>query len=410
MSSKTLYYFTESFPYGLGETWKLNELTILIKEFEQIHVIPLVHHGNEDNPKKLHENITVHKPLIGVSKKRLYKSSLLMVFDRNFFYYFKDFIKKKVFLDNKKIIKWLLTIVRIKQLLKHPKIKELINNDDPNSFYYFFWGIGSADIIPFLNKTMTKKILVRMHRFDLFENEVGNYIPFRSSLLKYSSIVAPSSQAGESHLRELYPNYSEKIQFKMLGVQGRGITNQLHDDILRIVTVSYIVPVKRLNILALSLKHYPKKIEWTHLGDGPLRNELEMIIKTFPLNVKVSLKGMIDSTKVLDVLIDLRPNLFLNISESEGIPFSIMESLSAGIPVMATDVGGTSEIINDSVGKLLPKELTPETLQKELIKYSNLSKEEKELRANNAYSMYITKCNSETLTKKLAADLKSLRE
>lgn len=409
MSTKTLYYFTESFPYGLGETWKLNELNVLVHEFEIIHVIPLYHHDNENNPKKIPENIIVHKPLLGVSIKRLSWWAILMIFDENFFYYLQDFFHKNIFKEKKKIIKWLLTIGRIKQLLKHPTIKELIHKNDKNCFYYFFWGIGSADIVPFINKNLKKKIIVRMHRFDLFENEVGNYIPFRKNLIKHTTLIAPSSKSGENHLRTLYPKFSKKIHVKMLGVKSEGKSKQLHDGILRITTVSYIAPVKRLNILANALKNYPNKIEWTHLGDGPLRLELETIIKKLPPNVKVNLVGMVDSMKVQDILINNPFNLFLNISESEGIPFSIMEALSAGIPVMATDVGGTAEIIDDNVGKLLPKELTPERLLKELINYHKLSKEEKELKANNAYDKYISTCNSETLTKQLAKELKNLK-
>ncbi len=240
-----------------------------------------------------------------------------------------------------------------------------------------------------------------MHRFDLFENEVGNYIPFRKSLIKHASLIAPSSKIGETHLKSLYPRFSEKIKVKMLGVCGIGKSVQLHDGIFRIITVSYISPVKRLNILAKALLNFNGKIEWTHLGDGPLRIELEVLIQQLPSNVKVNLKGMVESTKVLDILINQPYDLFLNISESEGIPFSIMEALSSGIPIMATNVGGTSEIIDDTVGKLLPKELTPELLCKELVSYNKLLVEEKKQRAINAYNRYLTCCNSETLTKEM---------
>ena len=40
-------------------------------------------------------------------------------------------------------------------------------------------------------------------------------------------------------------------------------------------------------------------------------------------------------------------SLFINLSDSEGLPVSIMEAMSFGIPCVATDVGGTSEIVID---------------------------------------------------------------
>jgi glycosyltransferase involved in cell wall biosynthesis len=56
-------------------------------------------------------------------------------------------------------------------------------------------------------------------------------------------------------------------------------------------------------------------------------------------------------------------HLFVNVSESEGIPVSIMEALSFGIPCIATDVGGTREIVRDKYnGILLEKDFEPEVL------------------------------------------------
>ena len=408
MNPKVLYYFTASFPYGLGETWKLNELNVLVNEFDEIHVVPLYHHGNLDNPKKLPNKIIVHQPLMGVSIKQFKPWVILKIFDIHFFYYLSDFFSKKVYLNKKRYIKWMITILRIKQLLKHPLIKKLIAEDFPQTYFYFFWGIGTADMVPFLNKNLTKKIMVRMHRFDLFENEVGNYIPFRAKLIEHSTLIAPSSKAGENHLKLLYPNYSNKINVKMLGVKSFGKSKQLHDGVLRIVTVSYLAPVKRLSILANALKYFHDPIEWTHLGDGPLRSEIEDIVKTLPTNVKVNLMGMVESTKVQEILVNQPFHLFLNISESEGVPFSIMEALATGIPVMATDVGGTAEIIDDTVGRLLPKALTPEILCKELISYNKLDTTGKEKKAEQAYQRYLSHCDSEKLTKEIANDLKKL--
>jgi glycosyltransferase involved in cell wall biosynthesis len=46
-------------------------------------------------------------------------------------------------------------------------------------------------------------------------------------------------------------------------------------------------------------------------------------------------------------------DVLINASSSEGIPVSIMEAQSCGIPVIATDVGGSSEIVNSNNGILL---------------------------------------------------------
>jgi glycosyltransferase involved in cell wall biosynthesis len=46
-------------------------------------------------------------------------------------------------------------------------------------------------------------------------------------------------------------------------------------------------------------------------------------------------------------------DLFINVSSSEGVPVSIMEAMSFGIPVIATAVGGTPEIVSEKTGWLI---------------------------------------------------------
>ena len=56
-------------------------------------------------------------------------------------------------------------------------------------------------------------------------------------------------------------------------------------------------------------------------------------------------------------------DVFVNVSENEGLPISIMEATSFGMPVIATDVGGTSEIVkNGENGFLIEKDFTDDTL------------------------------------------------
>ena len=70
-------------------------------------------------------------------------------------------------------------------------------------------------------------------------------------------------------------------------------------------------------------------------------------------------------------------NLFVNTSSSEGLPVSIMEACSFGIPIIATDVGGTSEIvIENKTGMLLDVDFKPEVLSEKIKKMAMMSREE----------------------------------
>ncbi len=61
-------------------------------------------------------------------------------------------------------------------------------------------------------------------------------------------------------------------------------------------------------------------------------------------------------------------HLFINVSKSEGLPVSIIEAISFGIPVIATDVGGTREIVFDGKnGFLIKPELNAQEIS-EIVK------------------------------------------
>ncbi|MBE3138389.1 MAG: glycosyltransferase, partial [Actinobacteria bacterium] len=65
-----------------------------------------------------------------------------------------------------------------------------------------------------------------------------------------------------------------------------------------------------------------------------------------------------------------------NTSSTEGVPVSIMEAQSFGIPVIATDVGGVKELIAEGTGSLLPVDFKPVDLAEMIQFYANLPEEE----------------------------------
>ena len=71
-----------------------------------------------------------------------------------------------------------------------------------------------------------------------------------------------------------------------------------------------------------------------------------------------------------------------------------MEALSFGIPVIATDVGGTSELVSDKVGELISSTFTTESLGQNIEKLLNLNSEELLLLRSNARSIFELKVNA----------------
>ena len=96
------------------------------------------------------------------------------------------------------------------------------------------------------------------------------------------------------------------------------------------------------------------KIHWTHLGGGSHFDELKKLVeKERKEHLSVDLLGMFTHDQVMDWYKNNHADLFINMSTNEGVPVSIIEAASFNIPILATNVGGTSEIVQPQVGELL---------------------------------------------------------
>lgn len=88
-------------------------------------------------------------------------------------------------------------------------------------------------------------------------------------------------------------------------------------------------------------------------GGGPYRPVLERLVRRLGMTEHIEFRGELDARGLREML--HRSALFINPSHSEGLPRAVLEAGAAGVPVIATDVGGTKEIIpNNSFGTLVP--------------------------------------------------------
>ena len=70
-------------------------------------------------------------------------------------------------------------------------------------------------------------------------------------------------------------------------------------------------------------------------------------------NMRTTFMGYVPNVEIMQFMEESNVDVFINLSTSEGVPVSIMEAQSYGIPVIATNVGGTGEIIDKDNGILL---------------------------------------------------------
>jgi glycosyltransferase involved in cell wall biosynthesis len=144
-----------------------------------------------------------------------------------------------------------------------------------------------------------------------------------------------------------------------LGTQQRCnfIQSKSENSRLNIVSCSGIYPLKRLDLIIGALAQIQKDIycSWVHFGSGPDYDRICDLARTnlSTSNVSFEFKGQLPNAEILNFYEENSVDLFINTSDFEGVPVSIMEAMSFGIPCVARNVGGNSEIIKNAVSGTL---------------------------------------------------------
>jgi len=94
------------------------------------------------------------------------------------------------------------------------------------------------------------------------------------------------------------------------------------------------------------------------VGEGDLRDELEAYTAELGLTDQVVFTGFIDDPRAALAGFDL----FALSSLHEGLPTVVIEAMASGVPVVATDVGGTGEIVTDGDDGILVPAGDPDAL------------------------------------------------
>ncbi len=403
-----LILFTSSFPFGKGEQFIESEILYLAKEFDNITVIPYSY-GESTNSREVPLNVLVWPPLKpqGFSPIKLfYKGFFNLISPRIFI---NELIDKRLYnLNLKKIAFGIRHILVIRMLASDKTLKKLFNSKENRTVIYFYWGKIHSAIIPFINKETP--CVVKFHGSDLYEerDKLLGSIPFRKAVLKSLNSAIIVSNDGESYLKNKYPDVSFKTKVFRLGVRFHGTAEFSTDGYLRIVSCSSLKKLKRVDLIAEALKHIDFPVIWTHIGDGPEKAKIMEIKNLLPKNISTNFIGHLSNTDVYNYYKVNPVDLFINVSEYEGVPVSIMEALSFSIPVFGSEVGGIPELIDNNVGKLLPVNITSLELAKLIANFFYLPISEKITLRNHCFKRWNELANAEINYQELSKYLKSL--
>lgn len=414
---KVLLVVNTQFPYEKSEDFLSNELEYAVG-FDEIICFPILVNGSKTAQdiiyKKPKENVTFYNSAFSYKSWQVTPKLLLQT------------------LTDSKLYKelWLLarmarfTLRNIKQLflflfIAHNTLNTLDRilkekYKDCDITLYSYWMHISAFVIielkkRFQNSIHIEKEITRCHRFDLYEYaDAGLYLPMRRYILSNMNEIHSISNDGIMYLKNWYPTYSEKLKLSRLGCLDKGVKIFPKTDTLRLVSCSWMRPVKRVSVILEAVSKLSVKTEWVHYGDG---EEFEMIKnKVAQLNnplVSVTLMGAYSNEKVLEHYAVKPYDVFINVSENEGVPVSIMEAMSFGKIIIATNVGGTAEIVENEVnGFLLDKEFAIQELVDILSNIALMEAEQFDEMCLNSRRIWEERCDAAANYEKFYQQLK----
>lgn len=205
----------------------------------------------------------------------------------------------------------------------------------------------------------------------------GNYPPMAQSLLRRIKrharlalegrvlrridVTVPVSDAMKSEIAARTP--AARIETIHNGIEVLPLMEApgrpLRDNVLRLVTVGRMAPVKNhallLEAVAELRRDLPVQIDI--IGDGPERPAMEKLAHTLGIGAQIRFLGFRNDVHAYLAHADA----FVITSDYEGISIAILEAMRAGLPVVATDVGGIREtVIDGETGIVVPPRSRPE--------------------------------------------------
>ena len=416
--SKVLFLFTKNYPYGTQEQYIADEQNHLSAKFDKVIFVPceLFSEKQMEVKREIPSNaeiLLINQETLKARKPKAHFSEFLSVF-------FGEWMRaenKSWFWKERK---------RYASVLRHQSacasyFADLLEYKYRNQekCFYAYWIHNSAIMLGLMKKRgAIKDYIVRGHSIDLYDwdwtptKTVGlKVLPFYNFNIASAGAIYPISNHGEKFLKNKFPRYSEKIKSFHLGVPDCG-TNQFDASaVFTIVTcgaTSFAKGIHRVPAV-LSLLKFP--VLWIHFGnEGNVTDRVKKEVASLPANVRVELRGFTPNAEIKKLYATETVHLFLNLSEVEGVPVSIMEAISFGIPVIGTDVYGTSEVANENTGWSVPYEVSTGELAGLISTFAgDHSLQEKLRKSSKQYFLqnFLASTNYEAFTQELFRHLNS---
>lgn len=356
---RELWLFTMRYPFGEGEVFLENEMPLLCSRFDRVLVFPDI-----TLPTRRTMPANAELCLVATDAHRRAGTRLAL---RN------PGLAAKLLRSLRTDAPGLAAFVaRMPELLSRTgqfihRMQELeravMPGYDPGHVRVLsYWWHDAATVLGLLKERYPAlRFASRAHGFDLFEEQDrAGWIPFRQFLLEHTDKVFCVSRFGMEHLRQRHPMYADRFELFRLGTPGHGIAPHDPQGPLQLVSCAFVVPRKRVELIAEALALVRTPVQWTHFG-GPFEEEgdkrLRELVDALPAHVAADLRGSRPNAEVIAHYRSRSNDAFLHMSRLEGgVPVAAQEAASFGIPLIAADSGGVRELVGPGTGRLLGRD------------------------------------------------------
>lgn len=246
----------------------------------------------------------------------------------------------------------------------------------PPAIVYTFWYHHATLAVLRMRETQPAwanvSVVTRTHGYDLYEERGFTAVSFKEWMNDRVSRIYFVSEHGEDYFLNRYQIEDDITKYRVLYMGSRAPLakekNRRKEEAFCIVSCSRVIPLKRIDLIIEAIAFLAIKsgeqIKWTHFGDGEAfescKKKAHFMLDSIP-SIRYEFMGSVSNDAIHNWYATEKVDVFVNASSSEGAPVSIMEAMSYGIIIVATDVGGTRELVDDN-GYLLTANPTPEEI------------------------------------------------
>ncbi len=355
---KPLYLITESYPFTAEEASFLHaELRALARAFD-VTLLPFRVWG-EEPVEPLPDGVRVER-LRNARPLALYLAMALFQAD-----FWRELLAARRGVSLRAWARRASVIwVHGARALRYQRcLRKYLQKQPSEGVLYFFWTTPQTYAFARLKGRFPDlRFAARAHGYDLYQAAAKqDWLPYRPCIdRRLDRLFFVCEQGKAYYLRRWSRPDGPKYQARYLGCEGFAQTEPpAPDGVFTVVSCSNVIPVKRVRLLAEALALWPEGVplRWVHFGDGALLPELRAQASALTAarpELQIELRGRVPNASLAVEYAALRPHALANVSSSEGLPVSMMEALSAGIPLLGLAVGGVPELVTAGTGVLLP--------------------------------------------------------